>query len=389
MSVGTYAGTNAAGSGNLIVSGNVGIGTTSPAVNLHVAGKTYSSSGFWVAGGDLINTVNGSTWYGLGAANFTLSGGGASAVQLAGWGGLNFQTSSGQMVLLGNGNVGIGTTNPQSTLDVNGDINVMTASSSIHFNSYDTYGTYMTLSRYGISLSQNGGSPQSISLFENIGANGNNGGYAFFANQHGVNIGSNNPTALLTVNGWSNASVDLLNIASSGGTSYLFVPKTGNVGIGTTSPTTPLDVSGTSGGGVLYGTAFIMAESGAANGSPTVGFKQTIYGREYHLGINGNGNQAFALGDVTAGSYPFVVEPGTPSYTLYEASTGRVGIGWSAPQATLDVNGYARLTLQSSAPATCSSTNQGAIALTHLAKMCACNGSSWIFADSTGAACSW
>jgi len=56
---------------------------------------------------------------------------------------------------------------------------------------------------------------------------------------------------------------------------------------------------------------------------------------------------------------------------------------------TLNVNGYARLSLNSSAPVPCSGANQGAIALTHLARMCACNGSRWIFADSTGAVCNW
>jgi hypothetical protein len=68
---------------------------------------------------------------------------------------------------------------------------------------------------------------------------------------------------------------------------------------------------------------------------------------------------------------------------------GNVGIGTTAPQATLDVNGYARLALNSSAPVACSSSNPGAIALNHLAKMCACNGTNWNFADSAGAACSW
>jgi hypothetical protein len=74
---------------------------------------------------------------------------------------------------------------------------------------------------------------------------------------------------------------------------------------------------------------------------------------------------------------------------LTPKGAGRVGIGTTSPQATLDVNGYARLTLQSSQPVACAAGNAGAIALNHLAQMCACNGSSWIFADSVGAACSW
>ena len=76
------------------------------------------------------------------------------------------------------------------------------------------------------------------------------------------------------------------------------------------------------------------------------------------------------------------------SIELLAKGTGRVGVGSSSPQATMDIAGYARLSLNSSAPATCSSTNGGALALNHLAQICVCNGTAWNF-DSTGAACSW
>jgi hypothetical protein len=99
---------------------------------------------------------------------------------------------------------------------------------------------------------------------------------------------------------------------------------------------------------------------------------------------------AGAVGAAT-NSYGLYVNAQTGATNNYGAvfASGNVGIGTTAPQATLDVNGYARLTLQSSQPVACSSTNQGAIALNHLAQMCACNGTSWIFADSVGASCSW
>jgi hypothetical protein len=74
---------------------------------------------------------------------------------------------------------------------------------------------------------------------------------------------------------------------------------------------------------------------------------------------------------------------------LYVRDDGNVGIGTTSPQAPLDINGYARLSLNSSQPVACSTANRGSIALNHLAEMCACNGSNWIFADSTGASCSW
>jgi hypothetical protein len=56
---------------------------------------------------------------------------------------------------------------------------------------------------------------------------------------------------------------------------------------------------------------------------------------------------------------------------------------------TINANSIAHLGLNTREPAACGSSNQGAIALTHLAHICACNGKTWIFADSTGASCSW
>jgi hypothetical protein len=66
-----------------------------------------------------------------------------------------------------------------------------------------------------------------------------------------------------------------------------------------------------------------------------------------------------------------------------------VGIGSTSPQATLDLNGYARLALNSSAPAACSSSNEGAIALTHLAQVCVCDTTPAWHVLNTGTACSW
>lgn len=69
-------------------------------------------------------------------------------------------------------------------------------------------------------------------------------------------------------------------------------------------------------------------------------------------------------------------------------SSGNVGIGISAPLATLDINGVARLAPQTAAPATCSASLKGSVAMTGNARLCVCNGTSWVF-DYNGAACSW
>lgn len=70
-------------------------------------------------------------------------------------------------------------------------------------------------------------------------------------------------------------------------------------------------------------------------------------------------------------------------------SAGQVGIGTATPVTTLDVNGAMRLARNSSAPYTCSGTYDGAIALTHIYTMCACNGTSWVQTSDGTTACSW
>jgi len=80
---------------------------------------------------------------------------------------------------------------------------------------------------------------------------------------------------------------------------------------------------------------------------------------------------------------------GTARMTILNG--GNVGIGTTTPQATLDVNGYLRLAKNSSQPVACSSTSDGAIALTHLYTLCICKGgsTSWVQESNGTTACSW
>lgn len=69
---------------------------------------------------------------------------------------------------------------------------------------------------------------------------------------------------------------------------------------------------------------------------------------------------------------------------------GTVGIGTTTPQATLDVKGYVKLALNSSQPASCSSTNDGSVALTHTHNTCVCVGASTAWVNTvTSVTCSW
>jgi len=116
--------------GNTIINqhgGYLGVATNAPTYPLDVNGVIYSRNellgnlGVRVHGipGDNINAA---PWYGVGQSNITFTGSTSTATQLAGYFGLNFQTSAGQMVMLSNGFVGIGTTQPDAALAVNGSI---------------------------------------------------------------------------------------------------------------------------------------------------------------------------------------------------------------------------------------------------------------------------
>lgn len=103
-------------------SGYVGIGTTNPLGPLDVNGRAGATS-FKVSStfGDLTNNA---PWYGIGMSNLTLSGQGSTAVQIAGFYGINFAESGANRMVINMGNVGVGTVNPSYTLDVSGTARV-------------------------------------------------------------------------------------------------------------------------------------------------------------------------------------------------------------------------------------------------------------------------
>ena len=169
--------------------GNVGIGTTSPAVPLHVEGFARFNGGLQLDG-------NNRTIYAIDNTDLLLG-----------------TNNTERMRIDASGNVGIGTTSPTKTLDVNGAIR-----SRNSFNLSD--GTTQIGGLFPYKVITGSGTDNSTALFAETG---------------------------LGLHFMTNGSVSSKMVISSGG----------NVGIGTTSPSYTLDVSGT-----IHASNYIYSSSG-------------------------------------------------------------------------------------------------------------------------------
>ncbi len=85
---------------------------------------------------------------------------------------------------------------------------------------------------------------------------------------------------------------------------------------------------------------------------------------------------------------PVVSFPATT--TLNAFILHNIGIATTTPRATLDVNGFMRLKVNSAQPVACSATNDGAIALNSNYELCTCKGATgWVKTASSTQACAW
>jgi hypothetical protein len=195
----------------ILSSGNVGIGTSSPADKLHVSSAV--ASGVSLQATD----TGGSTWRILSTDNLASISGGKLA----------FNNGSYRMVIDSSGQVGIGTSSPASKLEVEDSVN-----GDMHLR---------------INNTNTGSSARTLLLLESDGATGS----LYLNGANRVSSGVDEADSM-TLTSDSSASNGLNINATSGSMKFYYnylekmrINSSGNVGIGTSSPSTALDVNGT------------------------------------------------------------------------------------------------------------------------------------------------
>jgi len=393
------------GGDSYVASGKLGVGTASPSADLSFGGsiartiQVDRNSGAGTNGGGLTlqagGAISGGSNYNGG--NLTLASGvatgtGTSSIEFKtsgpGASGASDAAPTTKMTILGNGNVGIGTTAPVNTLQLGNLIDSASA-------------TPLSLSLGGTYSAAAGANPK-LKLYESSGAHFGFGispfqleamvpagsRFAWFIGGNeklrldtngNLGIGTNNPGHLLQSGsgaadsqmvavrgyatgtnwkgggafGFSSGNVimgELNGVAQIGGhtgnlgawANLALNTGGGNVGIGSEAPTEKLDVAGSvniAGGGRIF-----MGSAGvAAPGAGSVGQKLQLWGTpgsvsasDYSLGIE-NSHMWFNTG----GGFKWYV--GSALKSVMD-SNGNVGIGVNSPGTKLDVDGAIRST---------------------------------------------
>ena len=295
-------------------SGNVGIGTTSPAQKLHVAGNVMiSNNQFFIgedADGDDINLLgihsNNNCYVGPSSnawAGGAMLYGAASGTNAHVW----YEGDAERMRIADNGFLGIGTASPESKLHIEG------LAPTIILHDTDT----------SISNGQSYGAIQwhtadgSMPGTDDIGAEIKAIDTAGYGDRAAILFSTAEDATALT---------ERMRIASGG-----------NVGIGTTSPSTKLQVVGhTSISGVGNALRFDTTGSTESNIIATINDYETLIATNRGsagFGVIGNSDIRFGFGT----SY------NAAQTDLYIKSDGSVGIGTTSPSYKLDVHGVGRI----------------------------------------------
>ena len=296
--------------------GLVGIGTTSPTDTLHVEGNTRTDGTFLVEDQNTdfhmikLTSADGSTDYDVGlhfqgSPNILDVTNAHGDVNLRPGSAGTLSTS--YLTVKGDGDVGIGTTSPQSKLHISSG----TSGDAVLILEADTDNNDETDQPF-IVFEQDGGTQHSA-----IGS-------------HSGSSTDNN--ALILSNSVGSSGIEAGMIFKTGTTSgyanaveRMRITPAGNVGIGTTSPSTSLHVSDAAEVSLSVDSSHATGSQISLDATGTGGDEWRIVSGADNAGIGGG---AFGLYNVDTTSYRWMV-----------TSAGNVGIGTTSPDAKLHVEG--------------------------------------------------
>jgi hypothetical protein len=354
-------------SGVFEVSGNVGVGTSTPAAALHIIGSDFVNIVQSTSSISYTQYYNTSTGTGGTSDGFTVGNNGTDAYVF------NRETSNlilgtsntEAMRITSTGNVGIGTTNPTYKLQVNGDgdgLYVVGANTSPYTQTiasfvYGGNGNSINIENQGgkASIQARAGASSMDLILNAAGSN--------------VGIGTSSPTAKLEVAGNVKATSFTGSFSGSvsapGSTTQIVYNDNGvlaassglvysgsNVGIGISAPTEKLHIVGTTSGNQFGRITATDSDSSAAWVAQNDSGDNVVY-RVFSSGVIGTqmGNALSRSASLLAnlgGSGVFLL--GTFSNTNFVLGTnntermritngGNVGIGTTSPTSKLDVRG--------------------------------------------------
>jgi hypothetical protein len=282
-------------------------------------------------------------------------------------------------------NVGIGTTDPQEQLQLTGTLRlpspgIIKAGTDILIHNYGANNIFAGTGAGNFTMTgiRNIGIGK-MALHNNAAGNDNtaNGTMALNANTSGYSNTATGSYALFSnTEGNNNSAFGYYSLISNtsgqtntaGGIQALYSNTVGN-------------------NNTAFGSLALFANS-TGNANTSVG-----YSAGYNCTGSGNVFIGYNAGsNVDTGDNKLYIANNASSTLIYgDFANNQVAIGTTAPQATLDVNGYARLKPYASAPVECDSAHDGSIALTSSHKMCACDGTVpvWVFSSDGTTACVW